>query len=138
MGKAWFILAERTDWEHLSDWFRARQEFTWETWLGLVTPILLIGLLVAVGKWWIGVRTAGLSNGPRVLFREVAAAHRLSWYETWLLKRLARAGGLAYPVHVFLDPAAFKNREAAARLARVWPRIAELERRLFAEPARDE
>jgi hypothetical protein len=72
-----------------------------------------------------------LRTGPWALFRELAAAHHLSWSERRLLIRLAKAGRLVHAAHIFLDPAVYQNKEAARQLAAAWPRVLILRDKIF-------
>lgn len=126
----WLILAEYDVWERLGKRFQDR-EVTWETWLGLALPIILIIGLLAFFKWWTGRGSTRLHTGPWALFRELAAAHELTWSEKRLLKRLIKAGRVAHPAHVFIDPAVYQSKEAARQLANHWPRVLNLREKLF-------
>jgi hypothetical protein len=129
MAAIWFLLAEQAAWERLGERFQTRHE-SWETWLALAAPVVVIGLLLALGKWWLD-RAARKEDGAHLLFRELAAAHHLTWYDTRLLRRLARASRLAHPAHVFLNPEVYQDRAVAERLSGIWPEILTLQKQLF-------
>jgi hypothetical protein len=130
MTRWWLTLAEFDAWERLGKRFQDRQ-VSWETWLGLALPIILIVALLVFFKWWMGRGGLRLRTGPWALFRELAAAHQLTWAERRLLVRLAKAGCVAHPAHVFIDPAVYQNKEAARQLAAAWPRVLVLRDKIF-------
>ena len=128
----WFILANRAAWERLNERLYP-QPISWRSWLGLCALAIAIGVLVGFSRW-LSARDSVLGGtGTDSVFRELAAAHGLSWRDRWLLWRTAIAARLEHPAHVFLDPAVFENEEAARRLVHVWPRVLEIRDRLFAE-----
>jgi hypothetical protein len=131
MKSGWFILAESDVLERLGEQFQDR-EVSWETWLGLALPILLIGVLYGFFRWWMGPGGKKYRSGPWALFRELAAAHRLTWGEKRVLRRFARTARLSHPAHVFLDATVYDNRSAAQQLPKTWPRIQAVRQKLFA------
>jgi hypothetical protein len=130
MKSSWLIFATFEAWKRLGTQFQDRQ-VSWETWVGLALPFILIIAIVAFFKWW--SRRGGLRprTGPWALFRELASAHQLTWGQRRLLVRLAKAGCPAHPAHVFIDPAVYQNKETARQLAASWPRVLALRDKLF-------
>lgn len=132
MNVWWLILANRAAWERLNERLYP-QTISWRSWLGLFVLAVVIGVLVGVSKW-LTSRDAVLGDtGTDSVFRELAAAHGLSWRDRWLLRRTADAAGLDHPAHVFVDPSIYEDEELAQRLVHVWPRVLEVRDRLFAE-----
>jgi hypothetical protein len=131
MMKTWWLIVAAFDaWERLGKQFQDRR-VSWETWVGLALPFVLIVGLLAFFKWWTGRGGLRLRTGPWALFRELASAHQLTWAERRLLIRLAKTGRVSHPAHVFIDPAVYQNKESARQLATYWPRVLALRDKLF-------
>jgi hypothetical protein len=132
MNVWWLVLANRAAWERLNERLYPGT-VSWRSWLGLFILTLIIGGLVAFSKWLTSRDPMLGGAGTDLVFRELAAAHGLSWRDRWLLRRTAAAARLDHPAHIFLDPAIFDNEDLKRRLVHVWPRALELRDRLFAE-----
>ena len=96
-----------------------------------------IGLAVVIGSVVLIVRTATTRGArrtiasPRRLFRSLCQVHRLNWSDRRLLRRLARARGLADANQLFIDPRCFDAEASRGPLHAHAGRIAELRQQLF-------
>ena len=99
---------------------------------------MLVGMGVVVLIVWVlsyfsdGRRRPASYRSPGRLFLALARAHRLTWWQIWLLWRLARWRGLKDPARLFLEPQWFDREGLSRRLARRAARLRLLRSRLFA------
>src|SRR5208337_1584713 len=70
------------------------------------------------------------------LFWALCKAHRLSWSESWLLRRVARDQGLRHPGRLFLEVHRWDEKSLGPRFALEHPRLKDLRDRIFGEAAR--
>ncbi len=75
---------------------------TWQ-----VVLLILIGLLLAVGVWWVARRLQRRDRGyssPRQLFLELCKLHKIQNPQRQLLWSLARKRKLTHPGRMFVEP----------------------------------
>lgn len=108
--------------------------------LGSMWEILLTGAgiaALAAGAagylWFTRTQRAALAS-PKRLFRELCKAHRLSWREIGLLRRLAREQQLDQAGRLFLESSRFDIGKPAD-LGCTPQQLQKLKRRLFGELA---
>jgi hypothetical protein len=97
--------------------------------------LLIVAALVA-GMWAIS-RLVGLRrkrrgyNSPWRLFWALCKAHRLSWSDSWLLRRVARNQGLRDPGRLFLEAQLWEEKHLGPRFALEHPRLKALRNQIF-------
>jgi hypothetical protein len=122
---------------HMADGFRGdRAHWDCRTMLAIVAGALAVGVLI----WFVSRLACGRDRrasrcGPKELFATLCRAHRLSWRDSWLLRRLARVQQLDDPARVFPDPDRLDCQDLAPSLKRHAPRLQSLRSRLFADLA---
>ena len=94
----------------------------------LAVLIVVLGLVLRVVVASSARRTI---TSPRKLFRSLCQAHRLTWSDRCLLRKLARCRGLADASRLFVDPPCFDKTSLRGALHAHADRISELRRRLF-------
>jgi hypothetical protein len=106
----------------------------------MLLGLLIVAALVA-GMWAIS-RLVSLRrrrhgyNNPWKLFRALCKAHRLTWTESWLLRRVAREQGLRDPGRLFLEVDRWEENKLGQRFALEHPRLKSLRDRIFGEISR--
>src|SRR5271157_4933301 len=107
----------------------------------MLLGLLIVATLVA-GMWAIS-RLVSLRRqrhgytSPWRLFWALCKAHRLSWSESWLLRRVARDQGLRHPGRLFLEVHRWDEKSLGPRFALEHPRLKDLRDQIFGEAARD-
>jgi hypothetical protein len=123
---------------------RAWQSPTRGLYVSTSTVLLLLGgVLLAVVTamwWWERRRSRHLRSHPHKLFEQVAREAGLSWYDRWLLTRMARQQRLPSALTLLLCPATLAHHaqqyalaRAPGRRARIAARATGIARTVFAE-----
>jgi hypothetical protein len=102
-------------------------EFLWTA--GVVLGVVVVVWLLML---YMQRRERHSYHSPVRLFRELCAAHRLTWADGWLLRRLGSALHLASPAALFLRPELFAAPHVPAALAEHAQDLAQLRARIFA------
>jgi hypothetical protein len=91
--------------------------------------------ILCLGMWLVRRALRGNSNGSyhsrAQLFQSLCKAHRLTWAERRLLRRLAQARGLGDPTILFVEPGHFVMSPLPSAVARHTDRLSALQQRLF-------
>ena len=135
---SYILLAEPSRSDSFREGFRSRGAAGHDD---VLLGLLIVATLVA-GMWAIS-RLVGLRrqrrgyNSPWRLFWALCKAHRLTWSESWLLRRVARDQGLRDPGRLFLEAQRWEEKNLGPRFALEYPRLKALRKRIFGEAARD-
>jgi len=127
-------LAQREVWSRLGDRFSGKNaQFSSTDWAMLVGVALLAGGFIW-GLRWIQQVQAGrrTSNQPRHLFDDLCTAHRLTWRERRMLRKLATEAGFEIPAQLFLSPDCFEDSKLSSECGLAPAALSELQDKLFA------
>ena len=105
--------------------------------LGLLIVATLIAGMWAISRLVSQRRQRHGYHNPWRLFWALCKAHRLSWSESWLLRRVARDQGLRDPGRLFLEVQRWEEKSLGPRFALEYPRLKALRDQIFGEAGRD-
>jgi protein involved in polysaccharide export with SLBB domain len=133
LGNLPWLLAQSSPVMHLGDRFRPGQA------RGDSAAVWLIALAAAGGLTlvWLAAqvlrrRQQRLRHSPWRLFRDLCAAHRLTYRQRHLLRRVAQAQQLPQPAILFLNPQSWDLGPASPLDPRTRQELESLQRQLFA------
>ena len=115
---SYILFAEHSRGESFREGFRSRGTTGHDD---VLLGLLIVATLVA-GMWAIS-RLVSLRrqrrgyNSPWRLFWALCKAHRLSWSDSWLLRRVARDQGLRDPGRLFLEAQRWEEKNLGPRFA---------------------
>jgi hypothetical protein len=101
----------------------------------MLLTICIAAVVAAIGiHFYVRLRMRRPLNSKSRLFRQLCRANRLSWYQRWLLKRLAATKQVADPTLMFLNPRLWMiepSRETAFCKPRVLRKLKAMHRCVF-------
>ncbi len=130
---AFTLLAQKSRWQHMGDGLyrsgpRAELSDLWP----LLIVLAVIGVATALGVLIYKRRDYSLPcDNPHKLFRQLCAAHKLSFTNQRLLLRLATALAMPQPATLFVTPSAFASNDLPPQFRKQAQRIEALGQRLF-------
>lgn len=128
------LLAQQSPLENFAREFQGRQTRLESGYL-LTGLLILLSILLAI---WLLSRLMERFDGRRpvdsstMLFLSLCKAHRLRWWEWWLLFRVAREQKLSDPARLFLEPEWLESANLPAVLRPRSETLERLRRQLFA------
>ena len=130
------LFASRTD--NFRDGFRGRATPGHsDTVLGLLIVAAIIAGMWAISRLVALRRKRHGYNNPWRLFWALCKAHRLSWSDSWLLRRVARVQNLRDPGRLFLEAERWEEKNLGPRFFLEFPRLKALQKQIFAGGAQE-